>query len=158
MNTRIIIALTLTASCSGAAWAQGDPMAMARAGIANQVGIMEYCRTQGHVDAAAVAAQRAALAQLPAGAGDTGQAESIGRGGVISLNGTSTSLADFAEKGHTTVPALCKQMASAALQSAAAMSGMTGMPSVGGMPTMPSGMPTMPSGIPPMPSGVPGRR
>ena len=141
------------------AWAQGgsDPMAAARAMAANQLGVMEYCQSQGHVDAAAMEAQRKIYGQLPPGPGDTNQPEALGRQGIMSMNGTDTSLADFATRGHSTVATICQQMGASALQSAAMMSGMTGMPGVGGMPSMPGGMPTMSGAMPSgMPSGIPG--
>ncbi len=142
------------------ALAQGDPMVMARAASANQLGVLEYCQAQGHTDAAAVAAMRSTAARLPPAPSTaaTDAAEAAGRQGSIVANGTTTTLAGFADTTHTTVPALCKQLADGAVRSAAAQaSGVGAMPAMpGGMPTMPGGMPAMPSmnGMPAMP-GMP---
>ena len=139
---------------AGPAVAQGDPMAMARAASANQLGVLEYCRDQGHTDAAAVAAMRSTAARLPPAPSTaaTDAAEATGRQGSIVANGTTTTLASFADTTHTTVPALCKQLADGAMRSATAQAGGMG---IGGMPAMPGGMPTMPGGMPAVPGGMP---
>ena len=141
---------------SAPALAQGDPMAMARAASANQLGVLEYCQAQGHVDASAVAAMRSATARLPPAPSTaaTDAAEVAGRQGSIVANGTTTTLASFADTAHTTVPALCKQLADGATRSAAAQAG--GMGATPAMPAMPGGMPAMPSmnGMPAVP-GMP---
>ena len=131
---------------AGPAVAQGDPAAMGRVAAANQLGVLEYCRDQGHADAAAVAAMRSTAARLPPAPSTavTDAAEAAGRQGSIVANGTTTTLASFADTAHTTVPALCKQLADSAVRSAAAQAGgigtgaMPAMPSLGGMPGRPA--------------------
>lgn len=141
------LGLLASAICAAPAMAQTDPMA--RTAAANELGVLEYCQGQGHVDQTAVTAQRATLARLPASAGaaPTDAAEALGKQGTISANGNTVTLAGFASSHNTTVDALCKQMASSVTQSAAALQSVPGMPAMpGGMPTMPvmpGGMPTM---------------
>ena len=123
---------------------------MVRAAAANQVGVMEYCQGRGDVGADAVEAQRAAFAHIPAGTAPSAEAEALGKQGTLaSPNGTNMTLDSVASGHGTTVSALCKQMGSAAVQSAAAMkqNGMAG--GAMGMPAMPNGMamPAMPNGM-----------
>ncbi len=150
-QTRVWIVLA-AGVLSAPALAQGDQMAMVQAASANQIGVLEYCQAQGHVDASAVAAMRSAAARLfPApSTAAMDAAEVAGRQGSIVANGTTTTLASFADTTHTTVPALCKQLADGAARSAAAQAG--GMGATPAMPGMPGRMPAMPGGMPAMPS------
>ena len=161
------LAALVAVSTTGLAQAQGDPYAMAHAAAANQLGVMEYCQGRGDVGTEAVAAQRGAMARLPGPAGGNEADEALGRQGTLAApNGTRTTLDSLASAHGSTVSALCKQMGSAAAQSAAmvqqngmAAGGMAvpGRPAMPAMPTLPSGMtmPTLPSGMT-MPGAVPG--
>ncbi len=84
------------------------------------------------------------MARLPAaqGAAPTDDAESLGKQGTISINGSTMTLAGMASSHNTTVSAICKQMGSSAVQAAAAFAQQGSMPT---MPSMPGGMPKMPN-------------
>ena len=150
-------------SMAGPVLAQADPYAMAHAAAANQLGIMEYCQGRGDVGSDAVEAQRSAIARLPASTVSNDADEALGKQGTLSApNGTKMTMDSVASEHGSTVSALCKQMGSSAVQSAAALkqngmapSGMA-MPN---MPAMPNGMavPAMPNGMamPTMPGAPP---
>ncbi len=131
------------------ALAQTDMNMMARNGAANELGILEYCHNNGSIDESAIAAQRQVVAKMPAG-GPTDAAEEAGKSGnLVSPNGTTTSISDMADKGKTTVAAMCTQMATnvkAAVVNNPAMSMTPGQ-----MPALPPGMtmPAMPAMPPP---------
>lgn len=159
MMVRMSVFAAAAAMLTTPAWAQADQMAMARAMTSNQLGVLEYCQSQGYADAASVAAERASIARLPPGGDAKSEtaAEALGRSGSMSMNGNPMTLTSMASGHNTTVAAMCQQMASSAKQAAAAFSqgGATmqmpaGMPSMSGMPSMPPGMPSM-SGMPAMP-------
>ncbi len=144
LNKLPVFVAAALAILSSRANAQADAMAMGRQSAANQIGIMEYCQTNGFADADAVAAQRSAFARLPpapVGSPPTDSAETLGRTGTLSINGTKHTLASMAGNQNMTVSAVCGQMAANAKQVAASMASMPAMPS--GMPSMP-GMPAMP--------------
>ena len=147
---------SLAALCAslwaGPALAQVDAMAMAHNSAANQLGVLEYCQSQGHIDSSAIAAEKGVISRLPAYAGSTEAAEAAGKQGMISGNGGNVPLADMASKGNTTETALCQQMASNVKQVAASNQAAFG---AGGMPKMPGGMPAMPGGMPAIPGGMP---
>lgn len=145
--------------------AQSDPTAMARQSAANQLGLLEYCQAQGAVGDDAVSAERDMIAGMPAPA-TTGpvasdQAEALGKQGTMSMpNGQTATLAGMASAHNMTVSALCQQLGSGAVQSAAALrqSGMTAgaIPSMPAMPGSLTGIPGLPPGmtVPGMPSGA----
>lgn len=125
-----------------------------RAAAANQVGVLQYCQAQGHAGADAVTAGRDALARMPASAGATDAAETLGRQGTVLMpDGTQAPLASVAGQYNTSPATMCKQMADAALQADAAAKSGT---SAGGIPGLPviTGTPGVP-GLAPTP-GMPG--
>lgn len=134
--------------------AQTDPMRLAHVSMANQVGVMEYCKDKGWADQVAVDAQKKAAASLPATTDQTGlvDAEASGRKGELMNNGTTLSMASMAQKGNTTEQDLCARMVSSAKTVAAQQASMPSFPAMPGgtaMPTLPPGMkmpamPTMP--------------
>ena len=133
---------------------QTDQMHMAHLSMANQVGVMEYCMSNGWADQAALDAQKKAVAQLPPATDQTGlsQAEATGRKGELLNNGSTMSMASMAQKGSTTEQDLCTRMASSAKTVAAQQAAMPAFPAMPGgmaMPSLPPGM-TMPS-MPGMP-------
>ena len=154
--------LAMTASCIAPAYAQGDAIAMAHAAAANQLGVLEYCQGRGDVGADALQAERSVLSHMPPSPVSTTEAEALGRQGTLAApNGAQATLASMASTRNTTVSALCQQMGSSALQSAAiyresgmpaggmppgGMAGMPAMPQMPGMPNMPAmgNMPSMP--------------
>lgn len=143
----------------GAAMAQGDIMAQARAQSANQLGVLEYCQSKGFAGTEAIDAQRQSMAQIP-GSGSTGDAEELGKAGTMLSGSTRLSLQELAVSHHIEVSAMCRQMADSAIQISNALKqngnsagGIPGLPAMSGMPTVP-GMPAMPSmsGMPTMPT------
>ena len=149
------LALIFGAVTVRVALAQADMTAMARNSAANELGILEYCQSNGQIDGTAVVAQKTVIARLPAG-GPTDAAESLGKEGtILGANGNNVALASMASKGNTTEKALCAQMASSVKQAVASNPAMS-MPAMpGGMPSMPNGMPAVPGGMPTMPSTQP---
>ncbi len=157
-----ILFLSLVA---GPSLAQTDLTAMARQSAANQLGLLQYCQAQGAVGDDAVKAERDMIAGMPAAAttspAASDQAEALGKQGTMSMpNGQTTTLAGMASTHNMTVSALCQQLGSGAVQSAAALrqNGMTAGASAG-MPAMPgslTGIPGLPPGmtVPGMPSGA----
>ncbi len=115
---------------------------------------MEYCQGRGDVGADAVEAQRGAIARLPASSVNNDAQEALGKQGTLAApNGANMTLDSMASAHGTTVSALCKQLGSAAVQSAAAMrqnSMAPGGMAIPQMPAMPNGMtaPTMPPSVP----------
>lgn len=131
--------------------AQTDTMRLAHVSMANQVGVMEYCKGKGWADQAAVDAQRKSAAGLPPATDSTGlgEAEATGRKGELMNNGTTLPLASMAQRGNTTEQDLCTRMASSAKTVAAQRSSMPAFPAMPGgaaMPSLPQGMamPAMP--------------
>ncbi len=135
---------------AGSALTQADAYAIAHAAAANQLGVLEYCQGRGDVGPDAVAAQRSAMARLPASTMSNDADEALGKQGMLEApNGAKMTLDSVTSAHGSTVSALCKQMGSSAVQSAAARQ--TGMlPGGMAMPAMPNGMvmPAMP-GAPP---------
>ncbi len=156
-----LVALTAVAAVSlaGQALAQTDPYAMAHAAAANQLGVMEYCQGRGDVGADAVAAQRSAIARLPASTTSNDADEALGKQGTLSApNGAHMTLDSVASSRGTSVSAVCKQMGSSAVQTSA-MFQQNGVPPGGTpMPALPNGvtMPALPNGVtmPAMPNGT----
>ena len=123
------------------AFAQSDPMQLARLVDANQTGVMEYCQGQGWADQTAVDAQKANASSLPP-ATDTTEilaAEATGKTGSLLDNGTAMPLSSMAAQTHTTVQALCGRLLDSAKMAVAQRSSMPGIPG------MPSGMPALPT-------------
>jgi hypothetical protein len=148
MKSRLI-ALAIVA-VPFAAFAQSDPMQMARLGSANEVGVMEYCQGKGWADQAAVDAVKTSFASLPPGgdASATASAEATGKSGSLLNNGTAMPLSSMATQSNSSEQALCGKMMNAVKMASAQQKA---MPSAGGampaMPAMPGGMsmPAMPA-------------
>ncbi len=78
----------------------------------NQLGILQYCQSQGSVGADTVALQQRALGVLPpAQVEGLDEAETAGKRGVVQFAGSSVQLTDAAKAQNTTVDAMCKQIA-----------------------------------------------
>ncbi len=139
-----------------AAAAQNDPAQMAHMQASNELGVLEYCQSNGWTDQAAVDAQKKAISVLPASSNTSGlaDAEATGKQGTFVMNGNQTTLAQMASTKNTSKQAICGQLGTSVKSAAASMSSMpNGMPSMpGGMPAMPNGMPSMPNGMPSMPA------
>jgi hypothetical protein len=89
------------------AFAQSDPMQLARLVNANQTGVMEYCQGQGWADQTAVDAQKANASSLPPATDTTeiSAAEATGKTGSLFDNSTAMPLSLMAAQTHTTVEA-----------------------------------------------------
>jgi hypothetical protein len=157
MNLLVVVIAAAAVLPATHAWAQSDPMQMARIANANQVGIMEYCQEKGWADQAAVDSQKSGASSLPAGTDTTAlaAAEATGKKGSLLNNGTPMALSAMASRTNTTEQALCGKMVDAAKMVAAQRSANPAM--TNGMPNMPASMPALPKGMsmPSMP-GMPG--
>lgn len=158
MSCRPVIPALIAATAvflAAPAFAQADMTMMARNAAANQLGVLEYCQANGHIDGSAITAEKTAISRLPAGTGSTDAAEALGKqGSLLGGNGTNVPMSEMASKGNTTEADLCTRMASSVKQSVASNPAMSMPMMPGGMPAMPAGMPAMPSGMPAMPSGM----
>lgn len=107
----------------GAPTAAQDEQAMLRMmhrGARNQLGVLQYCQSNGSIGADVVVLQRQMLAMLPPIQVDgLDQAEAAGKRGVVQFGGQEMAIPDAAKARNTTPDALCKQIG-AALQAQAA--------------------------------------
>ena len=110
-----LVALPLGLAASFAsAQAQPDEEAMIAA-ARNQLGVLEYCQEKGHIEAAAVEAQKTLLAQLPTpkDATKAEEAHAKGRAGTISAMGTDVKLDDAAMAQNSDTATFCKTIGTA---------------------------------------------
>lgn len=85
--------------------------AMAYESARNQLGVLEYCQSEGHIDGKAVEIQTKLLTLIPEGDKAKGDAaEEKGKKGTVSAMGVEQSLAEAAKAQNAEVSALCKQM------------------------------------------------
>lgn len=113
-TTVIALGLALTGS---AAIAQADPDAAVSA-ARNQLGVLEYCQTEGHIDGAAIEIQTTMIGMLPA-ATDEAVAEAAyekGKEGTVSAMGVEQTLADAATAQGSDEAGLCTQLAALVVQ------------------------------------------
>lgn len=114
----------VVATAGSAAFAQTPAdMDGAIAAAHNQLGILEYCQSEGHIEGAAVEAQNKVLKMLPA-ATDTAKVEADyekGKTGTVSAMGQEVSLADAATKQGSDEATMCQQVATAVEQAAASL-------------------------------------
>lgn len=83
----------------------------------NQLGILQYCQTQGFTGAEAVEAQSQLIGLIPAGDEAAGQAaQQAGAEGTVSVGSTQITLAEAAESQGSTVEATCQQIEAAVNQ------------------------------------------
>ncbi len=154
--TRIFLMAALALPLGAvAAAAQSDPTQMAHMSASNELGVLEYCQSNGWTDQAAVDAQKKSIAALPASTNTSGLAgaEATGKQGTFDINGNQTTLAQMANTKNTSQKAICGQLGTSVKNAAASMSSMPNMPAMpGGMPAMPNGMPSMPNNMPSMPA------
>lgn len=115
------VAVAMIAAGS-AAFAQTPPnLDEAIAAANNQLGVLEYCKEEGHIEDSAIDAQNSVLKMLPA-ATDTAKVEAAyekGKTGTVSAMGQEISLADAATQQGGSVEAMCKQLGTAIEQAAA---------------------------------------
>lgn len=80
----------------------------------NQLGILQYCQTQGHTGPEAVETQGRLVGMLPAGDEAAGQtAETKGAEGTVAIAGQEMTLAEAAEGQGSTEEATCQQIEAA---------------------------------------------
>ena len=134
---RILDALPALALTAGLAMAQTETpatpaapaadmqmdMAVAYESARNQLGVLEYCQTEGHIDGKAVEIQAKMLEMVPAAQNQetVDAAYAKGKEGTVSAMGIEQTLADAATAQKTDVKALCGQLASLVEQAAAQM-------------------------------------
>ena len=108
-----LIGLAL-ASITAPAFAQTPPNPDdAVAAARNQLGVLEYCETSGHIDGTAVATQNKFLGMMPTPT-DTAKIDAAyekGKAGTVSAMGIEQSLAASATAQGSTEAALCEQLA-----------------------------------------------
>ncbi|WP_018001251.1 pore-forming ESAT-6 family protein [Paracoccus sp. N5] len=119
---RISVPTLALALFAGAAVAQTAPSPdMAVAAAKNQLGVLEYCQTEGHIDGTAIETQTKIMAMFPAAQDEAAVEASYEKGktGTVSAMGVEQSLADAAKAQGADEAALCKQIAQAVEQAAA---------------------------------------
>ena len=117
MPARLGLTVLCVACLPGIARAQLTPSAKMALVSANQLGILEYCRDHGLAGADALAAERGAFKSGPSSNLSTVRVQELGRQGFsVSPESDQITIADLAAHQATTVPALCKDLADAALQ------------------------------------------
>lgn len=123
LKTSILtLSLALAGTTAFAQKAAPDPDAAAAA-AKNQLGILEYCQTEGHIEGTAVEIQTKMLEMVPAAQNQetVDAAYAKGKEGTVSAMGVEQTLADAATAQKTDVKALCGQLASLVEQAAAQM-------------------------------------
>lgn len=116
------VAFAQTAPAAPAAPAAAAPnMDDAAAAAKNQLGVLEYCQTAGHIDGKSVEIQTKMIALIPPAtdAAKVDAAYEKGKAGSVSAMGTEQSLADAATAQSTDEAALCKQLAAMVEQAGA---------------------------------------
>lgn len=114
LSAGVAMAQTATDAPATAAPATAVPamdMGMAYESARNQLGVLEYCQEQGHIDGKAVEIQVKLLTLIPEGdkaKGDAAQAK--GKTGTVAAMGVEQALDTAAKAQNSTVEALCKQM------------------------------------------------
>ena len=90
----------------------------------NQLGILQYCQTQGFTGTEAIEAQTQLIGLIPAGDEAAGQAaQQAGAEGTVSVGSTQITLAEAAESQGSTVEATCRQIEAAVNQVAETLPG-----------------------------------
>lgn len=94
-----------------------DAIAAAR----NQLGVLEYCQTAGHIDGTAVATQTRILEMMPAPEDEAriAAAYETGKAGTVSALGVEQTLEAAATAQNSDEATLCTQMATLLEQAAA---------------------------------------
>lgn len=102
------------------AQAMDDAVAAAR----NQLGLLEYCQSEGHIDGAAVEAQTKMMALLPAASDEAKVEEAYNKGkeGKLSISGVEQDLTTLDAQGSSLAD-MCKQMSDGVVAASAQMGG-----------------------------------
>ncbi len=121
---KLILSSAALAASLMAAPVLAQNMDDAVAGARNQLGLLEYCQAEGHIDGTAVETQTKMMAMLPAATDTTKGDEAYAKGkeGKLSVGGVEQDLTQLESQGGN-VADVCKQMADALAQAAAQMGG-----------------------------------
>ncbi|SDD96051.1 hypothetical protein SAMN05421538_103121 [Paracoccus isoporae] len=117
-TTALALGLALTAGLAHAQDGAAQDPDMAVSAARNQLGVLEYCQAQGHIDGAAIETQTELLAMMPAASDEAAAEEAYAKGqdGMVSAMGVEQSLADAASQQGADEAALCGQLASLVVQ------------------------------------------
>ncbi|MFV0300331.1 MAG: pore-forming ESAT-6 family protein [Paracoccus sp. (in: a-proteobacteria)] len=99
---------------AGAGFAQATPDPDLTVSAArNQLGVLEYCQAEGHIDGTAVEIQGKMIGMLPAATDEdaVNAAYEKGKEGTVSAMGIEQTLADAATTQGVDEAALCTQLA-----------------------------------------------
>ena len=110
-TTVIALGLALTGTMASAQDAQDPDAAVSAA--RNQLGVLEYCQAEGHIDGAAIEVQGKMLEMMPA-ATDEAAAQAAyekGQAGTVSAMGVEQTLDEAATAQGADVAGLCAQLA-----------------------------------------------
>lgn len=117
-TTAFALGLALTAGLANAQDTAAQDPDMAVSAARNQLGVLEYCQSEGHIDGAAVETQTELLAMMPAATDEDAAQAAYAKGqeGTVSAMGVEQSLADAAAQQGADEAALCDQLASLVVQ------------------------------------------
>ncbi len=116
-TTIATVALSTTIVSAQTAPSADDVVASAK----NQLGVLEYCKAKGYVDAATIDIQTKLMGMLPP-ASDASKVDAAyqkGKNGTVSSMGQEVNLADVAKAQNTAEETMCKQIGAAVNQAAA---------------------------------------
>ncbi|WBU60262.1 pore-forming ESAT-6 family protein [Paracoccus albus] len=110
-STVIAFGLAMAASAATAQDAQDPDAAVSAA--RNQLGVLEYCQAEGHIDGNAVEIQGKMIEMLPAATDEDAAVAAYEKGkeGTVSAMGVEQTLAEAATAQSADEAALCAQLA-----------------------------------------------
>ena len=110
-TTVFAFGLAMAASAATAQDAQDPDAAVSAA--RNQLGVLEYCQAEGHIDGNAVEIQGKMIEMLPAATDEDAAVAAYEKGkeGTVSAMGVEQSLAEAATAQSADEAALCTQLA-----------------------------------------------
>lgn len=90
---------------------QDQMMEMMQRAAHNQLGVLEYCKSNGSIGQDVIDTQKRVMAMLPQSqATGLDEAEAVGKKGTVQFGGQQVAIADAAKARNTTPDAMCKQM------------------------------------------------
>lgn len=110
-TTFFAVGLLMTATAASAQTAPDPDMAVSAA--RNQLGVLEYCQAQGHIEGNAAEIQAKMITMLPAATDEAAATAAYEKGkeGTVSAMGVEQTLADAATAQGVEEAALCTQLA-----------------------------------------------
>ncbi len=114
------LAMVATVATANSPVATPDPD-MAVSAARNQLGVLEYCEAEGHIDGEAAEVQAKMIGMLPAATDEDAAVEAYEKGkeGTVSAMGVEQTLADAAKAQGVEEVALCDQLAQMVVQAGA---------------------------------------